>query len=410
MTGALTIDQPTLTSVWWKTAGVVTGVMQSDADGVYFGAPGGWLISVDSGKTITFDTLAGGVIECKTGLLKVDNIGELTSNAGVTVDGVLCKDGVIPNSAYPNALLLDGSRFMTGPLYTPFLILTNTPPYIFFDITTGDWLMYDTTNDQYQFYIGASLAAYIDASGLSASGVKADTINELTSGIGVTIDGMLVKDSEPYCDYIHEKTYLAGVTVEGVLHKGGKIPTSSYPDAVLRDGSRTVTGTLTFVDANISLDPYAYASSGVPLLDSGRIAFRARYWNGAGSRDRVADIYHDMISTAPLSKLRFSIGSNWMNLRDTGELEIDEVIERSAGVGVTMDGVLCKDGSVGDATHQITNIWVDGVSYIDQLNVEEVLNLDGIDIAGSVAGDQDRVIPVTIAGTTYYIPAWTSYA
>jgi len=34
----------------------------------------------------------------------------------VTIDGVLCKDGVIPDSAYPNALLLDGSRAMTGDL------------------------------------------------------------------------------------------------------------------------------------------------------------------------------------------------------------------------------------------------------------------------------------------------------
>jgi len=34
----------------------------------------------------------------------------------VTIDGVLCNDGVIPDSAYPNALLLDGSRAMTGDL------------------------------------------------------------------------------------------------------------------------------------------------------------------------------------------------------------------------------------------------------------------------------------------------------
>jgi len=43
-------------------------------------------------------------------------LDEYTADAGVTVDGVLCKDGVIPDSAYPNALLLDGSRAMTGNL------------------------------------------------------------------------------------------------------------------------------------------------------------------------------------------------------------------------------------------------------------------------------------------------------
>lgn len=47
---------------------------------------------------------------------KTNQIAESTLNAGVTIDGVLCKDGVIPDSAYPNALLLDGSRKMTGNL------------------------------------------------------------------------------------------------------------------------------------------------------------------------------------------------------------------------------------------------------------------------------------------------------
>lgn len=50
------------------------------------------------------------------GKILVDTIEEKTADAGVTVDGVLCKDGVIPNAAYPNALLLDGSRAVTGDL------------------------------------------------------------------------------------------------------------------------------------------------------------------------------------------------------------------------------------------------------------------------------------------------------
>lgn len=48
------------------------------------------------------------------GIAYVDIINEITAAAGVTVGGVLCKAGVIPASAYPNALLLDGSR---GPVY-----------------------------------------------------------------------------------------------------------------------------------------------------------------------------------------------------------------------------------------------------------------------------------------------------
>jgi hypothetical protein len=53
--------------------------------------------------------------------LKTNTVIETTSDAGVTVDNVLLKDGVIPHSAYPNALLLDGTRAMTGDLVFPHL-------------------------------------------------------------------------------------------------------------------------------------------------------------------------------------------------------------------------------------------------------------------------------------------------
>jgi len=46
----------------------------------------------------------------------VDVLNELTAATGVTVDGVLCKDGVVPDSAYPNAFLLDCSRAVAGHL------------------------------------------------------------------------------------------------------------------------------------------------------------------------------------------------------------------------------------------------------------------------------------------------------
>lgn len=50
-------------------------------------------------------------------------------------------------------------------------------------------------------------------------GIKIDTISEKTSAEGVTIDGVKLKDSEPYCDVINEKTSATGVTIDGVLLK-----------------------------------------------------------------------------------------------------------------------------------------------------------------------------------------------
>lgn len=49
--------------------------------------------------------------------------------------------------------------------------------------------------------------------------LKGDTISERTGAAGVTIDGVKLKDSEPYCDVINEKTGAAGVTVDGVKLK-----------------------------------------------------------------------------------------------------------------------------------------------------------------------------------------------
>lgn len=52
---------------------------------------------------------------------------------------------------------------------------------------------------------------------------KADTLSEVTSGAGVTVDGVLLKDSQVTTDVINEKTSAAGVTADGVLLKDGGI-------------------------------------------------------------------------------------------------------------------------------------------------------------------------------------------
>jgi hypothetical protein len=50
---------------------------------------------------------------------------------------------------------------------------------------------------------------------------KVDTISELTSAAGVTVDGVLLKDSVS-TDVINEKTSATGVTIDGVLLKDGE--------------------------------------------------------------------------------------------------------------------------------------------------------------------------------------------
>ena len=50
---------------------------------------------------------------------------------------------------------------------------------------------------------------------------KADVINEETGDAGVTVDGVLLKDSEVTTDTINEKTAAAGVTIDSLLIKDG---------------------------------------------------------------------------------------------------------------------------------------------------------------------------------------------
>lgn len=60
-------------------------------------------------------------------------------------------------------------------------------------------------------------------SSLILDSLSVDTISEKTSAAGVTIDGVKLKDSQPYTDQINEKTSGAGVTVDQLLIKDGEI-------------------------------------------------------------------------------------------------------------------------------------------------------------------------------------------
>jgi len=60
--------------------------------------------------------------------------------------------------------------------------------------------------------------------------LSVDTISEKTAAVGVTIDGVKLKDSEPYCDVINEKTAATGVTIDGAKLKDNLV------EANLKDG------------------------------------------------------------------------------------------------------------------------------------------------------------------------------
>lgn len=76
--------------------------------------------------------------------------------------------------------------------------------------------------------------------GVTIDGVKikdsipyCNTIAEKTGGSGVTIDGVKMKDSTPYCDTIVEKSTAAGVTIDGVKIKDSEIVEQGAVDTMI---------------------------------------------------------------------------------------------------------------------------------------------------------------------------------
>jgi hypothetical protein len=93
---------------------------------------------------------------------------------------------------------------------------TNATRYVTFtDATTGT----ETGLD-----VSSTKLTYNPSTGTLASTVVAtNTVDEGTSGSGVTVDGVLLKDSEVNTDVINEKTSAAGVTIDSVLLKDNKV-------------------------------------------------------------------------------------------------------------------------------------------------------------------------------------------
>ena len=145
-------------------------------------------------------------------------------------------------------LLTSGLREMTGHL--------GASPTVTYDLgTLGARFRYlrakYLTSDATEFNVSQSMyvAPYIETPILFVD----DILEQLTDA-GVTIDGLKIKDSEPYCDVIKEKTLASGVTIDGMLIKDSqpncdvikeKTPATgvTVDDLLLKDGEiRFATG------------------------------------------------------------------------------------------------------------------------------------------------------------------------
>jgi hypothetical protein len=102
---------------------------------------------------------------------------------------------------------------------------------------------------------------------IADNGLDVDTISEATTGTGVTIDGVLLKDSEVNTDTINESTTGSGVTIDSVLLKDGELSTDTINELSTGTGI-TIDGVL-LKDGEVNTDIINEATSGTGVTIDG---------------------------------------------------------------------------------------------------------------------------------------------
>ena len=138
-----------------------------------------------------------------------------------------------------------------------------------------------------------------------SNGVLTDTVGEFTAAAGVTVDGVLLKDSQVTTDVINEKTPAAGVTIDGVLLKDSQVKTDTIIEKTGAAGV-TIDGLL-IKDAMVNVDTINEATGATGVTIDGVL------------------------------------------LKDS-QVTTDVILEKTGATGVTIDGVLLKDGLVAGVT------------------------------------------------------------
>lgn len=204
-------------------------------------------------------------------------------------------------------------------------------------------------------------ANYVNASGDTMTGaLNIDELLEATTDAGVTLDGVKLKDGDVYLD-----TLGAGLT--GIVH---------FATQLLFIESATST---TVFDFDTTVSPPA-------------VTFAADFGN-----DLLPSLFAGSINVG-------SDAQKWAY----GYFEKIQVGTTSASANITFDTDDKSD--IGTAIKQARNAYIDGWAYIDSLRVDEDLNLDNIDIDATSVATVQGVIPITVEGTTRYIPFYESYA
>ena len=235
------------------------------------------------------------------GELFVDKISESTYSSGVTIESVLLKDQNV------TAHTVSASNYSVGNVN----FISASRQGNFRDLEVKD------SNNNYTILLTG------DGGNIAIDGtLSADTISEQTSGSGVTIDSVLLKDQNVTAHTVSASNYAVGGTNFISASRQG-----NFRDLEVKNSSNNHTILLTGDGGHMSIDGTLSADT-------------------IGEKTSATGVTIDGVLLKDSDISANDISSNNLQVRAGYKLYVDTIDESSAGTGVTIDGVLLKDNNV----------------------------------------------------------------
>jgi hypothetical protein len=279
--------------------------------------------NVDVHNIVTDELIVNGN-SCITGVLQIDSIVEKTSDRGVTIEGVHHKDAnitsnvIIANKVYANIC----SNTIIATTISANNLITTT-------ITTNDVIASNAT------ITNVTITNDICVEG----NVRVDRIFEKTNGSGVSVDGVLIKDGNIYAPrsggFIFAEKVFANVC-GNVIAKNIDVENLTINNNVAIGGNVVIDADLCVAgELQVGIISEKNNGSGV-LVDGVLIKDSNIYANVITAVKFIGDVCGDLTSNI----------INVAIVCVTNELRVDVINEKSNGSGVTIDGVVLKDSIV----------------------------------------------------------------
>ena len=185
------------------------------------------------------------------------------------------------------------------------------------------------------------------------STVQVDTINESTTGSGVTVDGVLIKDNgQVDTDTITESTSGSGVTIDSVLLKDG-VAHSGLVKLLTATASSSADVTLdNFVDTSTYSMYFIVIDKLIPATDN--VQLRVNFRSGGASGADITGTYYRAGNYQYASTTGSGDNTNSSN---TNYSILTGAVGTAAGEGITLSGVYSvADGSDGTTWLRILGV------------------------------------------------------